>query len=175
MTWWKRVRLAFTLINTTGLSADSVNTALLSVHGVFSTLVLVSLVLLTLLLLLAGLRYRLLAKRSVTAHGTWDCGYACPTPRMQYTASSFAQSLTSLFRFVLRTRFHHVMTPGLFPRAASLTTETKDLSRTHLYQPLFVGIGRGLSSLRWVQHGQVHLYVLYIALTLLVLLVWKLG
>ena len=28
---------------------------------------------------------------------TWDCGYAQPTPRMQYTASSFAQPLTDLF------------------------------------------------------------------------------
>ncbi len=94
---------------------------------------------------------------------------------MQYTASSFAQPLTSIFQLLLRTRSHHSMMPGLFPRAASLTTETDDLSRTRLYQPLFVGIGRGLSSLRWLQHGQVHLYVLYIALTLLVLLVWKLG
>lgn len=172
---WAVETLVFTLMNATGLSADSVNTALLSVHSTFSTLVLASLILLVLLTLLASLRYRLLAKRSVTEHVTWDCGYACPTSRMQYTASSFAQPLTSLFRFVLRTRSRHVMTPGLFPRAASLATETKDLSRARLYQPLFVGIGRGLSSLRWVQHGQVHLYVLYIALTLLILLVWKLG
>jgi hypothetical protein len=44
-----------------------------------------------------------------------------------------------------------------------------------LYGPLFVRIGRGLSSVRWLQQGRVHLYVLYIALTLLVLLVWKVG
>jgi hypothetical protein len=29
--------------------------------------------------------------------------------------------------------------------------------------------------LRWLQHGRVHLYVLYVAATLLVLLLWKLG
>ena len=28
---------------------------------------------------------------------TWDCGYARPTPRMQYTASSFAETLVGLF------------------------------------------------------------------------------
>jgi hypothetical protein len=94
---------------------------------------------------------------------------------MQYTASSFAQPLTSLFHFVLRTRFDYTGLPGLFPHVVSLKTETEDLSRTRLYQPLFVGIGRGLAALRWIQRGQVHLYVLYIALTLLVLLVWKLG
>jgi hypothetical protein len=147
----------------------------MSVRSTFSAIVLASLVLLVFLALLASLRHRLLVRRSVEEYVTWDCGYARPTSRMQYTASSFAQPLTSLFRFLLRTRFHHVMMPGLFPRAASLTTETEDLSRVRLYQPLFISIGRGLSSLRWVQHGQVHLYVLYIALTLLVLLVWKLG
>jgi formate hydrogenlyase subunit 3/multisubunit Na+/H+ antiporter MnhD subunit len=172
---WVVKALVFTLMNATGLSADSVNTALLSVHGTFSTLILASLILLVLLTLLASLRYRLLAKRSVTEHVTWDCGYARPTPRMQYTASSFAQPLTSLFQFLLRTRFQHFMTPGLFPHTASLATETEDLSRARLYLPLFVSIGRSLSSLRWVQHGQVHLYVLYVALTLVVLLVWKLG
>ena len=30
-----------------------------------------------------------------------------------------------------------------------------------------------LSQLRWLQHGNVQLYVLYIAVTLIVLLVWK--
>jgi hypothetical protein len=32
-----------------------------------------------------------------------------------------------------------------------------------------------LSRLRWLQHGRVQLYILYIAVTLLVLLVWKLD
>ena len=49
------------------------------------------------------------------------------------------------------------------------------MSGERLYAPVFTGIGRGLSALRWLQHGRVQLYVLYIALTLLVLLVWKLG
>jgi hydrogenase-4 component B len=172
---WVVEAMAPALTNATGLPADSVKTLLMSVRSTFSAIVLASLVLLVLLALLASLRHRLLVRRSVEEYVTWDCGYARPTSRMQYTASSFAQPLTSLFRFLLRTRFHHVMMPGLFPRAASLTTETEDLSRARLYQPLFISIGRGLSSLRWVQHGQVHLYVLYIALTLLVLLVWKLG
>lgn len=39
----------------------------------------------------------------------------------------------------------------------------------------FVGIDSVLARWRWLQHGKVHLYVLYIALTLLVLLIWKLG
>src|SRR5438067_1498749 len=37
---------------------------------------------------------------------TWDCGYARPTARMQYTASSFAQIVVRLFRSVLRPVVH---------------------------------------------------------------------
>ena len=40
---------------------------------------------------------------------------------------------------------------------------------------MFGGIDRAGATLRWLQHGNVHLYVLYIALTLLVLLVWQLA
>jgi formate hydrogenlyase subunit 3/multisubunit Na+/H+ antiporter MnhD subunit len=172
---WVVKALAFPLTNATGLSPEEVDASLLSVHNTFSTLVVVSLILFALVMLVAIFRHRLLARRPVEEGVTWDCGYARPTPRMQYTASSFAQPLTSLFDFVLRTRRAYTGLSGLFPHAASLKTETEDFARVRLYQPLFVGVGRSLASFRWMQHGQVHLYVLYIALTLLVLLVWKLG
>jgi hypothetical protein len=94
---------------------------------------------------------------------------------MQYTGSSFSQPLTDLFGFALQSRRHLVRPEGLFPPHAAFGSETPDLWAQRLYGPVFTAIGRGLSGLRWLQHGQVHLYVLYIAATLLVLLVWKLG
>jgi formate hydrogenlyase subunit 3/multisubunit Na+/H+ antiporter MnhD subunit len=128
-----------------------------------------------LIALLGGMRRWLLAGRHVEASVTWDCGYAQPAARMQYTAASFAQPLTDLFGGLLQTRRHVGAPAGLFPHDASLVTETPDVWTTYMYRPLFHGIGRGLASLRWLQHGRVNLYVLYIALTLLVLLIWKLG
>jgi hypothetical protein len=94
---------------------------------------------------------------------------------MQYTGSSFAQPLTRLLSFLLHTRATREANAEFFPRETFLTTTTEDLAQVRLYQPAFSGIGRGLAALRWIQGGQVHLYILYIALTLLVLLVWKLG
>lgn len=124
---------------------------------------------------LALLRRRLLATRSVQTTVTWDCGYARPTARMQYTASSFAQPLTGLFAPVLRTRRRLSLPQGVLPREAALATETPDVAREKVYRPVFAGIDSVLARCRWLQHGNVHLYVLYIALTLLVLLIWKLG
>ncbi len=124
--------------------------------------------------LLVLLRRWLLSGREVGQSGTWDCGYAAPTPRMQYTASSFAEPLTTLFAMVLRTVFHKHAPSGIFPRSAALHSETPDLFLRSVYSPLFRWGGWGLSHLRWLQHGRLQVYVLYIAVTLLILLLWKL-
>jgi hypothetical protein len=104
---------------------------------------------------------------------TWGCGYARPSARMQYTASSFAEPITTLFRGLLATRYQVQRPEGILPARASLATETPDLCRGNLYRPAFLQANWGLSKLRWLQHGQVRLYVLYIAVTLIVLMAWK--
>ncbi|MEK6608572.1 MAG: proton-conducting transporter membrane subunit [Myxococcota bacterium] len=124
---------------------------------------------------LALLRRRLLRDRPVASAVTWDCGYAQPTPRMQYTASSFAQPLTSLFSALLGTRMRVTAPRGYFPREASLASETRDPWREGAYRPLYASVTELLSSLRWLQHGHIHLYILNIALTLIALLLWKLA
>lgn len=130
----------------------------------------------TFLLLVAMLvlvRRGLLADRRVEEGVTWGCGYAQPAARIQYTASSFAQPLTDLFRPLLGTKKKITAPRGLFPTEAALKTETPDLSREEMYRPMFERCEAWLSQLRWLQHGNVQLYILYIAATLMVLLVWK--
>jgi formate hydrogenlyase subunit 3/multisubunit Na+/H+ antiporter MnhD subunit len=167
--------LAPVLAQVTGLTAAEVGAALSTVIAPLSFVALLGLALIVLVALLAGLRRALLARRVVSAAPTWDCGYAAPSPRMQYTGSSFTQPLADLFAPLLRTRVHVVPPDGAFPRAASLATETPDLCGDRMYGPAFAGIESALAAFRWLQHGGVHLYVLYIALTLVALLVWKLG
>ncbi|MEN6428029.1 MAG: proton-conducting transporter membrane subunit [Phycisphaerales bacterium] len=132
----------------------------------------------SLLLLAAGLffiRRRLPRGQEQTVTGTWDCGYARPTARMQYTASSFAQPLTDLFRFILRTRKQSDQVQGFFPKAATFGTETPDAAREWLFVPLFRTIDRAVAPIRRMQHGRVHEYLLYIAIVLVLLLIWKAG
>ena len=126
------------------------------------------------ILLLTMLRRRLLRGRQIASCVSWDCGYAAPSPRMQYTAASFAQPLTDLFGVILHTRRHFAPPAGLFPSGGSLETETPDAARETLFRPAFTSVAWVLSKLRWLQTGNAHLYVLYIALTLVVLLGWKL-
>ena len=126
-------------------------------------------------LLLAGFRLLLLRGRSVRQAVTWDCGYAAPAARMQYTASSFAQPLADMFRTVLHTKVSGGATADVFPGLSQSSSVTADAVRAGFYQPLFSGVLRGVIAVRRLQHGNLHLYVLYIALTLLFLLFMELG
>jgi len=124
---------------------------------------------------LALARRALLRGRPVDTSGTWDCGFVAPTPRMQYTASSFAEPIVALFRAVLRPHADLHRPHGLFPRSAGVHTHTSDLFVDRLYRPLFRGVAWVAQRLGWLQQGRIQMYVLYIAITVLVLLVWKLG
>jgi NADH:ubiquinone oxidoreductase subunit 5 (subunit L)/multisubunit Na+/H+ antiporter MnhA subunit len=126
-----------------------------------------------LILLLAGLRRRLLAGRTMVDGPTWDCGYVAPTPRMQYTASSFAWPIMDMFRWTLRPRLQVRMDKGDFPKQARLASHTDDLFRTHLFAPLFRSIANFSGRLHGLQQGRNQLYVLYIAVTVLLLLLLK--
>nr|MBP8910028.1 hydrogenase [Phycisphaerae bacterium] len=132
----------------------------------------------SLLVLAAGLffiRRRLPRGREEGLTGTWDCGYARPTARMQYTATSFAQPLAHLFRFILNPRTRGNLPHGFFPRDAEFETRTPDAAREWFFAPLFRAIDRGVAPIRRMQHGRVHGYLLYIAIVLILLLIWKVG
>jgi hydrogenase-4 component B len=121
-----------------------------------------------------ALRRRLLSRRRIGEAGTWDCGYLAPSPRMQYTASSFAQPITDLFRFFLRTKKHFNPPDRYFPSTFSFESETPDVSRERVYQPVFDAVRRSMERLKPIQEGRIQVYVLYMFLTLLILLVWQL-
>jgi hydrogenase-4 component B len=106
---------------------------------------------------------------------TWDCGFARPSARMQYTASSFTQPLTDFLHACLGARNKGPTVRGYFPESAGFVIRTPDPARQWLFAPLFRFIARRLSPLLALQHGRIHLYVLYMALILIVLLVWKGG
>jgi hypothetical protein len=107
------------------------------------------------------------------ALGTWDCGYALPTARMQYTSSSFAQGLVGLYGWALRPKVHKPTLGGPFPAPASFSSHVPDVVLDRLLVPAAETTGRGLGWFRWVQRGSVHAYLVYILATLVWLLLWK--
>ena len=137
--------------------------------------VVASAVFLTILAGLIYLRSRLLDGREIREAGTWDCGYARPTERMQYTGSSFVEPLTTLLNGFFRIRQARPKIADYFPANPQLATDVPDVAMESVYVPLVRRAVRLLARGKILQSGHVHLYVLYVALTLLVLLVVFLG
>ncbi len=161
------------LANVTAQPPEVVGENLAMAASPLTFVVIGSVVFLLLVAMLVLVRRGLLANRPVEEGVTWGCGYLRPTARMQYTASSFAQPLMELFRPLLGTKKEVLAPRGFFPVEAALKTETPDLSREEMFRPMFERANEWLARLRWLQHGNVQLYILYIAVTLIVLLVWK--
>ena len=101
---------------------------------------------------------------------TWDCGYVRPGPTMAYTASSFAQILTRLFRWVLQPRLEDAVSRDLFPPPRSFHTVVPEQVMDGVLTPLWARFRRTLTPLRAVQHGRIQQYLMYVLLTLCVLL-----
>jgi hypothetical protein len=64
---------------------------------------------------------------------------------------------------------------GLFPRRAMMVSQTDDFSKEAIYRPLFVAVEWVFIRLRWLQHGRVHIYILYLGVTIIALLTWYLS
>ncbi|HEY6872179.1 MAG TPA: proton-conducting transporter membrane subunit [Geobacteraceae bacterium] len=128
------------------------------------------------LLCLVLLAYACFARRLKAAPQaaglTWDCGYLRPSPRMQYSASSFAETLVRLFGGVLRPHWKLPAVAGPFPRDARFASHVPEAVLELAFLPLLERANARLGVVRRLQHGQLQLYILYTFLTLLFLLIW---
>jgi hydrogenase-4 component B len=104
---------------------------------------------------------------------TWDCGYAAPSPRMQYTASSFARELVGFFAWAMPAVVHAPRSLPLFPLKAHLETHVPDTVLDRAVMPAVRRTQWLFSFARYVQAGHVQIYLLYVAAALLALLVWS--
>ena len=131
---------------------------------------------LVLAVLLSGAAYvlwRRVRQTNVRRGPTWDCGYAAPTARMQYTAGSFAGLLTEWFAWILRPRRHETRAEEAFPAEAFWEEHTPDVVLDHAVVP---ASRVTLWASRWtrrLQHGHLQAYIFYLvvglgALTVLV-------
>jgi hydrogenase-4 component B len=112
-------------------------------------------------------------RAAVALEVTWGCGYVAPTPRMQYTASSFAQMLVGLFAWALRPHTVRPRELALFPQKASFHSEIQDSVLDVAVLPAFRFSAWLVSWFRVFHQGSIQVYLLYIFLALLALLLWR--
>jgi formate hydrogenlyase subunit 3/multisubunit Na+/H+ antiporter MnhD subunit len=126
------------------------------------------------MLLLVAVPLVLLARRRSAVDETWGCGYAAPTARMQYTGRSFAEMMAERFlppRFRAFVVVHRPV--SIFPSVGTVSSDCTDPLTRSAYEPFIAWCASRFSRLRWLQQGMLHVYLVYILLTVVVALAWS--
>lgn len=106
-------------------------------------------------------------------HVTWDCGYAAPTARMQYSARSLGEWISErLVPRFFRPKVRGTIPAGSFPTSASFAVETHEPFGESIYKPAAATWARRAMRFRWLQQGHLPSYLLYIFLTLVAGICW---
>jgi len=130
---------------------------------------------LALLLALIPLALRLLgAARALRVSDAWGCGRVAQTPRMQYTATSFAEPLRRVFAELYRPSedlsidFHPES--RYFVQSIEYESHILPWFERYLYEPLIARVKVWAARARAIQSGSVHAYLSYLVGALVLLL-----
>jgi formate hydrogenlyase subunit 3/multisubunit Na+/H+ antiporter MnhD subunit len=133
-----------------------------------------ALVLLALAVAVPVLMFVLRVGRQRRVSDTWGCGRVGQTPRMQYTATAFAEPLRRVFAELYRPA--EDLTVDVHPESRYFIQAMAYRSDLHpwferlVYQPSARVVQRLAARVRGLQGGSLHLYLAYIFVALLVLL-----
>ncbi len=118
------------------------------------------------------------ARRAGTRIGpTWDCGLRGLTPKMEYTATGFSKPIRMIFKALFRPQRAVEREYDFLPYHATtirFDSHIEEIFQTRIYRPLNFHVLRLSRWLRRLQAGGVHMYLIYIFVTLLLLLFFAL-
>ena len=105
----------------------------------------------------------------------WGCGRDLQTPRMQYTATSFAEPLQRVFADVLRPQSDvevtHVAESRYYEQSLLYENRVNDVLEARGYRPIISGALRLGRYARGLQNGSIHRYLAFGFVALVVILV----
>ena len=117
-----------------------------------------------------ALRVILYHGKRITQSGTWGCGFTRPTVRMQYTGASYAASILEFFKPVAPVSEEHPAIQGRFPAKTHYHSHVNDIAEVNMGRWVVRPVLFLFDQLRWLQHGDIHLYIGYILLAIVGLL-----
>lgn len=135
-----------------------------TVAGSAATLSLAMLILLAIGFMVWGLRAASRAREMVRSGATWGCAFPSTTGHVQYTASSYAASLLTVFGPLSGSR------PVMGPTGLAVHVADPVLDR--LAQPTWSRVRETALSLRRIQTGRIVWYLTYVIAALLGLLLY---
>jgi len=99
---------------------------------------------------------------------TWDCGYAAPTARMQYTSGSFAGIASGWFVWLLQPERKLRRPRGPLPETASRMERVPETVLERVLTPAGDAVMKVSDVVLRLQHGRLQAYILYVVAGLVV-------
>ena len=123
--------------------------------------------------MVAWAAWRIRGAPAVVVRPMWDCGLDAPTPRMEYTATGYAQPVEFLFKDLYRPTEHAENSAAIRPpwvvlaRMRRYRVEIVEPIRSWVYPPVASGIFAVSRRVSRFQSGRIHAYLAYAFITLL--------
>ena len=115
-------------------------------------------------------RYFLYQGKSITRAGTWGCGFAQPTVKMQYTGSSYVRPIIDFFKPLASLSEDQPGVRGVFPTQTHYSSQVIDIVERYMEGVIVRPVLLFFDKLRWIQQGDIHPYIGFILLAIVVLL-----
>ena len=107
------------------------------------------------------IRRKVSTSKSLTIHPTWGCGYAAPTSKIQYTASSFVRTYRKLAQPLLSVEVKKKEIHGIFPNHGQHETHPYDKVEALLIDYPLKFIRHFINRFSFLQNGIIQIYILY--------------
>ncbi len=98
----------------------------------------------------------------------WACGYRRQTPKMQYTASSFADEINSIAAATLHLRTHTSAPETIFPKRSKFDSHAGDFSEETFVAPLYHAIVDRAGAIESLSRTDIRYYILFMLIVVLV-------
>lgn len=98
----------------------------------------------------------------------WGCGYETQNPRMQYTASSFADELNEISKSILVYHKKVDTTQRIFPKENYFESHSNDLIDNNILIPLFNKFSSLISRIEFLSYTDIRYYIAFILVTIII-------
>ena len=112
--------------------------------------------------ILALIKIKIEKKYGRRTSAAWGCGYNNLNPRMQYTASSFADELNRIPQSVLVYHKKFEVSETAFPLPSKFESHSKDFVDSNIAMPLFNLLKSMVAKLKYLQQTDIRYYIAFI-------------
>ena len=149
----------------------------LQINETFATFSPVSILITAIVMFIASIVFIFIVggRRKTTYSDSWDCGMPSLTSRMQYTATAFTKPIRMIFKRIYlpkrELKVSYYVKP-FFVKSIRYSGQITPFFEKYMYESVTSLIHKFAGKVSLLQSGSLHLYLLYILITLIFLLIF---